>query len=373
MRVLVAPDKFRGTLTAPEAARAIATGWRRVRPDDVLVELPMADGGEGTLETLVEALGGEIATARVEGPLGDPVEAAFGLAETSVGRTGIVEMARASGLALTSRREPLRASTFGTGELIGSALEAGASRLVVCVGGSATTDGGAGMAQALGARLEDGLGRPIPRGGVGLLELAHIDLSGMSRGARSAQVLAASDVDNPLTGPRGAARVFGPQKGATPEDVVLLDRALGHLAAVLHRDLAVDVREVRGGGAAGGLGAGLVAFLGARIRPGLEVVMEAIGFADRLGDCDLVLTGEGRLDETSLSGKVVGGVLAAARDVDRPAAVLCGEAAIAPSGVETAALVDRFGPERALGRARPGLMRLAEELASRAETLRSPT
>jgi glycerate kinase len=372
MRVLVAPDKFRGTLTAPQAARAMAAGWRRARPADELVELPMADGGEGTLETLMDALGGWLRTARVEGPLGDPVEAAFGLADGPAGLLGIVEMARASGLALVSRRDPLRASTYGTGELITTAVRAGARTVLVCIGGSASTDGGAGMAQALGARLVDGRGQPIPRGGAGLLDLARVELTLMEPILRSVSVLVVSDVENPLTGPRGAARVFGPQKGASPEDVVLLDRALGHLAAVLYRDLGVDFRELRGGGAAGGLGAGLAAFLGARIRRGVEVVMETVGFGAELEAADLVLTGEGRVDEPSLSGKVVGGVLAAARDLRKPAVVLCGEAEVRPEGVLVASLIERFGPDRAFGQARMGLAELAEEIARGAETLPSP-
>ena len=372
MRVLVAPDKFRGTLTAPEAARAIAAGWRRARPGDQLVELPMSDGGEGTLETLVDALGGSLLSARVAGPLGDPVEASFGMAEGPSGTIGVVEMARASGLALVPRRDPLRATTRGTGELIWAAVQAGARTVVVCIGGSATTDGGVGMAQGLGARLLDARGEEVPPGGAGLLELARIDLSSLDPAVRSARVVVASDVDSPLTGRRGSAHVFGPQKGASAQEVQLLDRALGHLAAVIDRDLGLDVRELPGAGAAGGLGAGLVAFLGARIRPGIEIVMEAVGFESRLGAADLVLTGEGRLDGTSLSGKVVGAVLAAARDLRKRAGVLCGEAAIQIDGAEVRSLVERFGRERAFGQARLALVELAEELSARSETIPSP-
>lgn len=372
MRVLVAPDKFRGTLTAPEAARAIATGWRRARPGDELLELPMADGGEGTLETLVDALGGALRTAKVAGPLGDPIDAAYGMAEGPSGPVGIVEMARASGLALLSRRDPMRASTRGTGELIGEAVGAGARTVLVCIGGSATTDGGAGMAQALGARLLDDAGTEIPPGGAGLFALARIDLTSLDPLVRDARIVVASDVDSPLTGPSGSAHVFGPQKGASPEDVVLLDRALAHLAAVIDRDLGVDVRGIPGAGAAGGLGAGLVAFLGARIRPGVEVVMGAVGFGARLQASDLVLTGEGRLDGSSLSGKVVGAVLGAARDLGKAAALLCGEVDLLPEGVEVVSLVERFGRERAFGESRAALIELAQELAERAETLPSP-
>ncbi|HLA92001.1 MAG TPA: glycerate kinase [Actinomycetota bacterium] len=372
MIVLAAPDKFRGTLTAPQAARSIAAGWRRERPDDEIVELPMADGGEGTLDTLVEALGGNLGTVRVTGPLGDPVDAAFGLVDRPEGRLGVVEMARASGLALVSRRDPLRASTYGTGELIREAVGVGARTILVCIGGSASTDGGAGMAEALGAHLTDGRGRKIPPGGLGLLDLARIDLTPIEAVMRSVRVVVASDVDSPLTGPKGSAHVFAPQKGASPEDVLLLDRALGHLAAVIHRDLGADVRGLPGAGAAGGLGAGLVAFLGARIRPGVEVVMEAVGFRERLALADVALTGEGRLDSSSLAGKVVGGVLEAAREVRTPAAVLCGDAEVRPDGVAVFSLVERFGAARALGETRLALEELAAEVATRASTLEFP-
>lgn len=365
MRILVAPDKFRGTLTAAEAASAIARGWRRVRPHDVLEEVPLADGGEGTLDALLAALGGERRTARVRGPLGDGIEATFGLAGGLRGRLGIVEMARASGLGLVSqaRRDPLRASTRGTGELILAALRAGATEVLVCLGGSATTDGGAGMAQALGVALLDAEGVPIGPGGAGLLRLARIDVTGLDPLARAARVQAACDVDSPLVGPRGAAHAFGPQKGATPEEVLLLDRALRHLAAVVHRDLGIDVRDLPGAGAAGGLGAGLAAFLGARLRPGVQLVMEAVGLGRRIEAADLVLTGEGAFDETSLRGKVPAGVLELSRNAGIPVIILCGRAEIHPDGVEVRSLAERIGPERALTEARLALEELAAEIA----------
>lgn len=367
MRILVAPDKFRGTLTAAEAASAIARGWRRQRPDDVLEEVPLADGGEGTLEALLAALGGERRTARVSGPLGDEVEAPFGLADGPSGPLGIVEMARASGLELVSRsrRDPLRASTRGTGELILAALRAGAREVLVCLGGSATTDGGAGMAQALGIALLDAEGRPVAPGGIGLLRLARIDVRGLDPLARTARIQAACDVDSPLTGPQGAAHVFGPQKGATPEEVLLLDRALGHLAAVIHRDLGIDVRSLPGAGAAGGLGGGLVAFLGAKLRPGVQVVMEAVGLVRRVEAADLVITGEGAFDASSLRGKVPAGVLEIARAAGVPALVLCGRAEIRPPGLEVHALAELVGPERAVADARLALEEAAAAIAAR--------
>jgi len=362
VRVLVAPDKFRGTLTAEQAARAIQTGWLRARPRDELEVVPMADGGEGTLEALVAALGGDLVTARVTGPLGDPVEAAYGVA----GDTAVVEMARASGLALVagSRRDPLRATTRGTGELIRDALARHhPASVVVCIGGSATTDGGAGMAQALGARLLDSAGAEIPAGGAGLLELATVDATGVARLLGTTRVLVACDVDNPLVGPSGTAHVYGPQKGASTEDVLLLDRALAHYAAVLYRDLGLDVRDLPGAGAAGGLGAGLVAFLGAKLRPGVEVVTEAVRLRERLAGAGHVVTGEGKLDEQSLRGKTVAGIMRLAREVPVPVTVLCGRAELELDQAVVASLVDRFGEERALRDTRRALEELAEEVA----------
>jgi glycerate kinase len=373
MRVLVAPDKFRGTLSAAQAAAAIATGWRRSRPQDVLEELPLADGGDGTMETLVGALGGRRLTSRVSGPLGDPVDAAFGLAPVEGGMLGIVEMALASGLVAVAegRRDPLRASTRGTGELILAAAREGARAVLMCLGGSATTDGGAGAMASLGVKFLDAAGEPIRPGGVGLLDLARIDASSLDPAVQDLEVQAACDVDNPLTGPNGAAHVFGPQKGATPQDVVLLDRALGHLAAVMHRDLGIDVRAIPGTGAAGGLGVGLVAFFGARLRPGFEIVSDAVGLVARLERSDLVITGEGAFDASSYRGKVPIGVLEVARAVGIPGIVLCGHAEIRPEGVRIGSLTERFGAERALSDARSALEDLAAELAAGLEPVGS--
>jgi glycerate kinase len=365
MRVLVAPDKFKGTLTAEQAARAIARGWRREDPGAELDLAPMADGGEGTLDALVAALGGERRRVTVTGPLGDPVEADYGLVPSPDGPLGVVEMARASGLALVSpgRRDPKRTTTRGTGELLLDACRRGARRVLVCIGGSATNDGGAGMAQALGVRLLDDRGEDLPPGGAALLRLARIDLSGLDPAVRGVEVLVACDVDNPLVGPAGAAAVYGPQKGASPEDVHLLDRALRHFAAVVYRDLGVDVRDLPGAGAAGGLGAGLVAFLGARLRPGVEVVMEAARLGERIERSDLVVTGEGSFDEQSLRGKAPAGVLRAAADRKVPALVLCGRASVRVPGVPVFALAERFGPEAAMERADALLADLAAEAA----------
>jgi glycerate 2-kinase len=363
MRVLVCPDKFRGTLTARQAAEAIEHGWWRERPDDVLDLLPLADGGEGTLDVLAPA--DDPATARihrrVSGPLGDPVEAALGIR----GGTAVVEMARASGLDLLAaeRRDPMRATTFGTGELMAAALEHRVERVLVCLGGSATNDGGVGMAEALGGRFLDAEGRDIGRGGGALASLSTIDLGAVHARWRSVEVIGVTDVDNPLCGPNGASAVFGPQKGASPDDVWELDRALRHLAAVAAKDLGGDRSREAGAGAAGGLGFGLLAFLGARLRPGIEVVMEAVGFHDRLRTADLVITGEGSLDQQSLHGKVPAGVLRAAEEAQVPMAILCGVASVAPEGVAVRSLVDLVGPEAAVSDARRSLEELAAAFA----------
>jgi glycerate 2-kinase len=370
VRVLVAPDKFKGTLTAEQAAEAIARGWERGDPSAEVEAVPMADGGEGTLDALVAALGGQRFTETVSGPLGDPVRAEFAVIPSGEGSLGVVEMARASGLALISpaRRDPRRTTTRGTGELILAACRRGVERVLVCIGGSATNDGGAGMAQAVGVRVLDRYGRDLRPGGAALLELATIDMSGLDASVARATFVVATDVDNPLAGPHGASAVYGPQKGASPEDVALLDSALGHLAAVIHRDLGLDVRDTPGAGAAGGLGAGLIAFLGARLRPGVDVVMEAVRLRERLEKADLVVTGEGTFDEQSLHGKAPAGVLRAAAEFGRPAVVLCGQKQVDPPGIAAVSLADRFGLEQAMERTRPLLEDLAAEVAAERRT-----
>jgi glycerate kinase len=357
----MAPDKFRGTLSARQAAEAIGRGWRRTRPADEVDLLPLADGGEGTLQVLVGSED-EVSRVRVHGPLGEPLDAEVALTDD----VGLIESARASGLGLLSvhRRDPTRASSRGTGELMAAALDAGARRLLVGIGGSATNDGGVGMATALGARFSDARDRPLRDGSRALLDLASIDLSGMDPRLAAVRVTGLADVDNPLTGPNGASAVFGPQKGASPDDVVLLDRALGHLANVVHRDLGVDVRAAPGAGAGGGLGFGLMTFCGARLRPGIEVVMEKTRFIDRVRAAELVITGEGSFDEQSLRGKVVAGVLREARLAGRPAAILTGRATLSPDGATVRSLVERFGEERAMHDTSRVLEDLAAELAS---------
>ena len=308
MKIVLAPQEFKGSLTAREAAAALALGVRRVLPEAELDEIPLADGGPGMVDALVAARMGELRTATVRDPLGRPVEAAFGLIDD--GRTAILEMAAASGLSLLRANEldALRAGTHGTGELIRAALDAGARALIIGIGGSAATDAGAGMAQALGVRLLDRLGRDLPSGGAALADLDTIEMRQLDPRLRAVRIIAACDVRNPLCGPQGAAAIYGPQKGATPDMVETLDGALRRFAEVVKRDLGADVIEIPGAGAAGGLGAGLVAFLGAELRPGFPLIAAAARLEERLRGADLILTGEGQIDGQTPFGKTVAGV-----------------------------------------------------------------
>jgi glycerate kinase len=322
VKIVVAPDAFKGSLSAPAVAEALAAGLRAGLPQAVLDLAPMADGGEGTSEALVAATGGSLREAQVTGPLGERVSARYGLLGDGV--TAVVDTAAASGLTLVApdSRDPLRATTRGTGELILQAVAAGCRRVIVGLGGSATVDGGAGLAQALGFRLLDGHGRELGPGGGSLTKLARIDGAWPSRG--EVELVAACDVTNPLLGSRGAAAVYGPQKGACPQAVVELEAGLTRLAEVLRSDLGVEVRELKGGGAAGGLGAGLVGFLGARLTSGVELVCEAIGLEARLREADLVVTGEGRVDGQTAHAKAPLGVARLAARLGVPAVVVGG-------------------------------------------------
>lgn len=323
-RVVVAPDSFKGSASARVAAEALARGLRRALPGVQVETVPMADGGEGTVEAVVEATGGRYVQTRVVGPLGEPVWARFGI--VGDGSTAVIEMAAASGLPLVPphRRNPMVTTTFGTGELIRAALDEGVRRILVGIGGSATVDGGAGAAQALGVRLLDAEGRPLGFGGGELGRLARIEMAGRDPRLAEVEVLVACDVTNPLYGPEGAAAVYGPQKGATPEMVAILDRHLRHLADLIRRDLGVDVSTLPGGGAAGGLGAGLVAFCGARLSPGVQLVMEAVRLQQRLAGADLVVTGEGAMDRQTRFGKTPAGVGLLARRLGVPAVAVVG-------------------------------------------------
>ena len=324
MKIVIAPDSFKESLSAAAVASALARGLRQALPAAEIRECPLGDGGEGTLDAVLAATGGEVREARVTGPLGEPVTARWGwLAEQ---RTAFVEMASASGLELVpkARRDVRVATSHGTGELLHAALDAGAERLVLAIGGSATNDGGAGVLQALGVRLLDGQGQALAPGGAALASLASLDLTDLHPRLAAVEVVIAADVDNPLCGPQGASQIFGPQKGASPEQVRELDAALAHFATVTAATLGRDVSEQPGAGAAGGVGFAALAFLQATFRPGIEVVAELVGLDEALQGADLVVTGEGRLDGQTLRGKTPAGVLRLAQRHGVPVVAVAG-------------------------------------------------
>ena len=324
MKIVIAPDSYKESLTALEVATEIEAGFREIFPDAEYMKLPMADGGEGTVAAMVAATGGRLVEVEVTGPLGEKLKACYGL--TGDGTTAIIEMAAASGLALVAPhlRNPWRTTSYGTGELVRTALDAGVCHLIIGIGGSATNDGGAGMIQALGVKLLDQRDQEIGFGGGELANLDRIDISGMDPRLKACRIEAACDVNNPLTGPKGASAVFGPQKGATPEMVVRLDANLTRYADLIKRDLGVDVELVPGAGAAGGMGGALLAFFGAQLRPGIEIVMEAVGLEDIIKDADLVITGEGRIDSQTIHGKTPIGVARMAKRYGRPVIGIAG-------------------------------------------------
>lgn len=345
MRIVVAPDSFKEALVARAVCEAITRGIRRVLPDAVIDAVPMADGGEGTVDALVSATGGELRHTEVTGPLGGRAVAAWGVLGDGSG-TAVLEMAAASGLGLVpvDERDPARTTTFGTGELIRAALDSGAGRILIGIGGSATCDGGAGAAQAAGVSFLDARGRRLshPLAGGDLRNIDRIDMRSRDPRIPATRIVAACDVENPLCGEQGAAAVFGPQKGATPQQVRLLDEGLGHLADVVQRDLGCDIRDMPGAGAAGGLGAGLVAFFGAKLQRGIEMVMQAVQLAERIRQADLVITGEGRIDRQSMMGKVIAGVAGAARQAGVPAIALVG--CVGEGADETLAVLRSYHP-----------------------------
>ncbi len=319
--VLLAPDKFKGTLTAAEVCTAVEAGLRRHRPDLRVVTVPVADGGDGTVAAALAA-GYERVPVTASGPTGEPVRTAY----ARQGTTAVVEMADVSGLIrLVDGPAPLTASSRGTGEVMAAAIDAGCLHLVLGIGGSACTDGGAGMVAALGARLADAAGRVLPDGGAALANLAHVDLGGLAARLETVQVTVACDVDNPLLGERGAAAVYGPQKGATPADVTRLDAALGHWADLVETATGRDYRDHPGAGAAGGVGFAALALAGAQLRPGIDLVLELVGFREQLRGTDLVVTGEGSLDEQTLRGKAPAGVAEEAMAAGIPLVAVCGQ------------------------------------------------
>ncbi|MDN2485130.1 glycerate 2-kinase [Kosakonia sacchari] len=324
MKIVIAPDSYKESLSATEVAQAIEKGFREIFPDAQYVSVPVADGGEGTVEAMIAATNGTVHTARVTDPLGKHVEACWGM--SGDGKTAFIEMAAASGLALVppELRNPLITTSRGTGELILHALEQGATTIIIGIGGSATNDGGAGMVQALGAKLTDANGTEIGYGGGSLISLNGIDISGLDPRLQRCTLRVACDVTNPLIGEQGASRIFGPQKGATEAMIVELDRNLSHFADVIKKSLRVDVKNVPGSGAAGGMGAALMAFLGAELRSGIEIVTQALNLEEHIHDCTLVVTGEGRIDSQSIHGKVPVGVAHVAKKYHKPVIGIAG-------------------------------------------------
>ena len=367
MRVVIAPQSFKGSVSGPEAARAIAEGVLRVFPDADTELVPVADGGDGTLDALVEATAGRTFSSRVSGPLRQRVTARWGV--MGDGKTAVIEMAQASGLALLAYkdRNPRHTSTYGTGQLIKRVLDRGYRRIIVGMGGSATNDGGAGMAWALGARFYDSKGRQLSPGGAALAKLASIDATKLHPALKKTEVIAASDVDNPLCGPEGASAVYGPQKGAGAQTVRSLDKALQRYATVLQESMGADVAERPGAGAAGGLGAGLMAFCGGEVQSGIDIVCDALDFDARLEGADLVITGEGRMDASTVYNKAPVGVArrAAARGI--PVIALAGSLgkgheAVYKHGISAAfSIVDRPMSMRV------SIARTSEMLAAAAE------
>jgi len=370
MRIVAAPDSFKGSLDAVTAARAIAAGVRDALPEAAVVECPMADGGEGTVRAIVSAVGGELRTTAVPDPLGRSIEAEWGWLPAT--RTAVIESAAACGLSLVADDDPCatRTSSAGCGTLILAALDAGARELIFGLGGTATTDGGHGLLSVLGARFETTDGRPIAAGGQGLLRLARIDLVGLDPRLSEVVVRVANDVDNPLCGPQGAAAIFAPQKGASPDEVLDLDRGLQRLAECAAETLGEDFRDQPGCGAAGGIGFALRAFLGGRFEPGVSLVAERVGLAAAIDGAALVLTGEGRLDRQTLHGKTVLGVARLARARGVPVIALAGMLgegfeALHALGV-TAAFSIVSGPmslESAIAQGEPLLRRAAAQAA----------
>jgi glycerate kinase len=323
MKIVIASDKYKGSLSALQVCRIIERTIKEIAPDSEVITSPMADGGDGTVETLVESLNGKLIELDVKGPLGEAVRARFGIIGNG---TAIIEMASASGLVLVpaGKQNPMETTTYGTGELIAKAIDMGSKKIIVGIGGSATNDGGMGMAQALGYRLLDSNGDLLGFGGKELARLASIDDSGINSKLLATMVEVASDVDNPLYGKRGAAHVYGPQKGAGPEMVEALDEGLKNYAQIVSRDLKKDIAGLPGAGAAGGLGAGLAAFAGGVLKPGTDIVIETTGLEDKIKDADLIITGEGAMDEQTFYGKSAYGVAKLASNYDIPVITING-------------------------------------------------
>lgn len=318
MKIVIAPDSFKGSLTAIEVSDALEKGVRKIYPQAQIEKIPMADGGEGTVQCLVNATQGKIYDKEVIGPLGDPIIASFGVLGDQT--TAAIEMASASGLPLVppDKKNPMITTTYGTGQLIKAALDYGCQKMIIGIGGSATNDGGAGMVQALGVQLLDKNDDEIGFGGAQLANLDHINISDMDERIKKTKILVASDVQNPLCGETGASRIYGPQKGATEEMIITLDNALSHFAEIIKRDLGKDIKYIPGAGAAGGLGAGLMAFLNAELKPGIDIVINTVQLEKIVQDSDLVITGEGEINGSTIYGKTPIGVAKVAKKFQIP-------------------------------------------------------
>ena len=369
MKIVIAPDSFKGSLTALQVAAAIEVGLRRVFPDVAIEKVPMADGGEGTVQSLVDATAGQILTTQVLDPLGNSIEAEYGVLGDGV--TAVIEMAAASGLTLVplDKRDPRVTTTYGTGELIRAALAHGCRKLIIGIGGSATNDGGAGMAQALGAKLLAASGKQIEPGGGSLAKLNSIDLFKLDPRIAETETVVACDVNNPLTGKQGASHVYGPQKGATPEMIEVLDANLAHFDKIVQRDLSKSVGNVQGAGAAGGLGAGLMAFLNASLKSGIEIVTEATELSKRFVGADLVITGEGQINFQTVFGKTPVGVAKVAKTHNLPVIAIAGSITDDSNGVYDAgidAMVDIVPEPMSLETAIENATTLIETAAERA-------
>lgn len=357
MKVVIAPDSFKESMTALEVCEAIERGLKRAMPDVHTVKVPMADGGEGTVQALVDATNGTFTSLSVTGPLGLPVEAQYGW--LGDGKTAVIEMATASGLHLVppERRNPLLTTTKGTGELIKDAVQKGAQHLIIGIGGSATNDGGMGMAQALGVKFLDEQGAELANGGGALSRLAKIDASGMIPQLSGVSIDVACDVDNPLTGPNGASAIFGPQKGATAETIHILDQNLSHYASLIKMELGINIEQMEGAGAAGGLGAGLLAFLNAALKRGADIVLETVQLEKHLEGADLVITGEGKIDGQTIHGKTPIGVSKAAMKKGIPVIAIAGSIGEGYEKVYEEGIGSVFSIV-------PGIVKLDEALAS---------
>ena len=366
--LLVAADKFKGSLTAAEVAAAVAAGVRRVRPDVTVAAVPVADGGDGTVAAALAA-GFDRVDLTATGPTGEPVNTCY----ARRGDVAVVEMADVSGLVRLpgGHPAPLTASSRGTGEVLAAAVDAGCRRIVLGIGGSASTDGGAGLVRALGARLLSRDDGEVAEGGGALADVAHLDLGALPERMAGVEVTVASDVDNPLTGPTGAAAVYGPQKGADPDQVRQLDEALSHWADVVAAATGEDHRRAAGAGAAGGVGFAAIALLGAELRSGIDLVLDLVRFAERLAGAELVVTGEGSIDAQTLHGKAVAGVAAAARARGVPVVAVCGRNSLDPAELRAAGIAATYAltdvepdVQRCMQEAAPLLERLGERIAS---------